>query len=1595
MSHLLWKYYWENDVDKFRRLLAPAGYSQTPSKPSKVGVGNPPAFGSSPRVVTKLRKTSGHGSASPTSKNVGSHLGRADINSRDHSGLTILLRAASSTSANAIAFVEAILDHPSVDIYVEDPESGWNALHRALYHGNISIARLLLEKERKDLTESLGASNMKIGQLIKTKDHEGNSPFDVYNATIALRTLKIAEDRGASDDQSVTDDGASGDDSRPMTKTTGFGDEVFTFGSNNNLSLGLGDEDDRQFPERIYLKRPAHLIHHFHDEYLKNRRHLATLEDSMTFDPDEVPTLVRHKPLLIQDVVLSKLHSAILTADPISNLYICGIGRGGRLGMGDENTRFTFVPVQGGLVDKKVVQVALGQNHTMAITSDGELWTWGLNVHSQLGYALPTPSKPEEEPMSTTPRQVFGPLKKEVILGAAASSLHSVAHTGSALFCWGKNVGQLALMDADSRSLEVQTVPRRVAATLLSSHSSIVMVSAIDRATCCLFEDHTVCVFTSYGYKIIRFPFQDAFSNSSLQRSGQFTMTAAFDPRRREIHSLTSGGDTIAAVTGTGDLFTMALNLKSDGSQTATSTTNPVKIQDAVTTPHCVWNSNKDGVKSVSVGENGSVIIATQSGTVWRRVKRTKAKDTKVLGAFDFKRKDFKFQRVPYITDIVAVRASAFGAHAAIRKDCDVTRDQIEIAEPTLWDDISPLFPLAGFKASNHKRRENKDTWKFQDPDYLKTRVDTFAFEVLTSTDLEDDLKVHVRDRSFSHEGLDTVIRLGSIPDISIPVHSWILSARSPVLRAGLQRFRENGEYELQDSVSITEENGVTVVELAGSVDIITLVNIVEYVYSDQVIPAWSFTRQAPPLAYRYRQIRADLMKLATRLGMTQLETAVRLQNTPSHTMDQDFKRAIEDHAFFEDGDALLELDGDEIPAHSTLLCQRCPWFQGLFNGRSGGMWLAGRRAAQDETDRIPIDLKHMDPESFHYVLQHLYGDVGEDLFDEVVVDSIDDFSELVMDVMGIANELMLDRLSQICQKVIGRFVTTRNISTLLNLVSPCSVTEFKNKGLEYICLQMELMLENHLLDDLDEDLLLELDDVVRDNQLARCPFARSGRAELLLHERNPGLVQDIDEERQIRVREMAFKSAYRDDERKLSSSFKTRFGSLEDFSNTSPTAEKSRRKSKTVRNEPFSPALRPKDSRTELIFDMDDDEIPVSPSPRPRPVHSNDRDGFDQIPSPSEPRQELYGRTAEEFGSPIASPHSPALRAGPTSLRSSTDPKVRRTSHGTSPWGHSNLPTSRLDLREVLAESKPAQSALSAGLEAAKKDAVTRPAAQKMSQKEKKKYLQQQAEHAAREESKSGQQSQTPWSKVGERKESPWQTTASIPKTKMQDVLGSTPTPPSGLANSKPLIAAEASSSKSVPRRTASPDTRFSGQRTRKGTPASKPPPPSSMSPAASSSQPVRPDTKPLVPHSKSYITRAPMRAEQELGVGLADIIGQQQREQQDVREAVAKRSLQEIQQEQAFQEWWDQESRRMQEEEARRGAKEEAKERKGGSARRGRGKGKDKGGKGGSKGESAGAGSGNSSATASATASGSGSGAASGSSRGRVRGSRGGKGA
>lgn len=1030
MSNLLWSAYLEDDVDRCRSLLGNGAqtfqYTSKGQGPSygqsgslgAIGASPGAGFGTSPRNVVKGKKPLGY-VGNTGGKIQGNSLTKADINSRDGSGLTILHRAVSSNSESSLQIALALIEHPLIDLYVQDRENGWTALHRALYFGNASLARALLQKDSNDsYRQGVGITISRGGTLVRIKDHEGNSAFDVYNSTIARRTLQHRNHPvEASIEVEETDDEGSIHGGMQDNEIRGCnsldGDEFYAFGSNKNLTLGFGDEDDRLYPEKPKLNRPDHLIWRFHQEHLES--HADERQFSKALDPtciSELPILIKNKPIVVQDAILSKLHSAILTTDPESNLYMCGFGPGGRLGLGDELTRFNYVCVEGGALEgKKVAAIALGQNHSIAVTSEGEVVTWGTNTWGTLGYTLPRPAN-NEEPVNNSPRQIFGPLKREIVIGVAASSIHSVAHTSTSIYTWGKNEGQLGLMDSDSRSLEVQAIPRKVAASLFAS--PIQMVSAINRATTCLLANHTVCVFTNYGYSIVKFPLYGGFNNYHLKTTA---LTTRYEAEPSHISSVTSGGETIAAVSSRGDLFTLNVSQNLDSSSSASSTTNPAKIRSSLSQPQRIWSLRKgnwDGIRSVGVGENGSVILCTKAGAVWRRVKRPKVKQAFSSG---IKNKDYRFQRVPGLTNVVAVRSNAFGGYSAIRKDCDVMA-QILVEKQTLWDDIAPLFCLADLKtsllASEATGKDNSSSWT---PALQREHFDPVKQAVLWSPDLEADVARHLYKKGIGHENYNAEIS-SSLSETSIPMHSFMLAARSPFMRDALCKAKENGEFILPDVVTMRIEGDLIKVEFQ-CLDFITIFNLVLYMYTDTVVDTWHFTRHAPSSGHRYRQIRIELMKLAAKLGMSKLETAVRLMTEPEPRMNVDFVSALDDPAFFYNGDTIVELDGGEATVHSDLMRQRCPFFEGLFGGRAGGQWLAGRR---EYAEPVRIDLSHIQPSIFDHVLRYIYSDVGTELFDDVVVQDIDEFCDLVMDVLGVANELMLDRLSQVCQHVLGRF---------------------------------------------------------------------------------------------------------------------------------------------------------------------------------------------------------------------------------------------------------------------------------------------------------------------------------------------------------------------------------------------------------------------------------------------------------------------------------------------------------------------------------------------------------------------------------------------
>ncbi|KAF9700034.1 hypothetical protein EKO04_001198 [Ascochyta lentis] len=1538
MSGYLWKFYLEDDVDNFRNVVASTTQaSRAGAQRSYVGWqsgangaamnSSPGSYNASPMLGAKGRKTAA---------GQGVSLSRTDINSRDSAGLTILHHAASSTSEAAVELAQILLEHQWTDLYIQDAENGWTPLHRAFYFGNIAIARLILNRDAQDiLGQGHGGFNQHARGLVKIKDKEGYGPLDLFSMTIKDRTLRPEEapmfDSDSDDEMAHGDSGDMDDEMRRRLITPSVllgGDEVYTFGSNKNVTLGFGDQDDRAYPERVVLRRPDHLLQRFYKEDRERHNQFWTamgvaVQDTGLRTPKgtvDLPTHIRNTPIVIQDVQMSKLHTAVLTTDPVSNLYMCGHGTGGRLGIGSETTSYQFTCVEGGgLGQKKIAAVALGQNHTLAITDEGEIFSWGNNAFGQLGYSLPKPSLKDDDPISTSPLQIFGPLKREAVIGIAASRIHSVVHSATSLYTFGKNEGQLGIVDSDARSLDMQVTPRKIAASLFSS--PIASVSAIDGASICMLENREVWVFANYGYSKLNFPL-DGFTSNFLKESW---LTTRYDTAPNRIQKITSGGDTICALSTSGEVFTVAVSRRSDNAQdTSTSTTNPKQIRKALSAPYRIWSSKRShmAARDVDVDQDGSIILTTEAGTVWRRIRRATIKNANATAAAESKPKDYKFQRVSGLTRVVAVRASAFGAYAAVRKDCDVTRNQIGVDEPSLWEDLALL--LSFYDLSNYEESSDDEE---PVPRYWNRPGQSQALHkrVLKSKDLEKEVSEILEQASMTSENTYDMVIGSTLSDVRIPVHEFIMSGRSRVFRDAMLDFRLKGsELVIPELFTISKDGNSTVVMFQG-LDFLTIFDLILYAYTDTIVDFWNVTRHAPALAFRYRSVRTELMKVASRLELRQLEPAVRQMVNPRRSLHVDFELAVREPAFFESGDVIVDLADGEMLLHSDIVCQRCPFFEGLFRGRAGGQWLSGRR---EGSAPVRIDLTNVETHLFELVVRYLYTDAGEEIFDDVTSEDLNDLLALdelldhVMDVMSVANELMLDRLSQICQRLIGRYVNARNVCSLLTAVAPSSVAEFKDAALEYVCLSLEAVMQNGSLDELDDDLLLELNQVAHENQLAYLPFARSGRAEALLFEQYPELAERIERGKRAKIDAIVLSNKYASGDTP-SASFRAQ--SLEEVS-ASPLRQRNRRRaSNHAKIEAKSPALTPqlkgKSSAADLMFEMSDGEDEQDGSAErikpPRFVDGEDKPNEQVVGTPDSPwpaaikqRQSVVRGSIEDgFISPSSLP--------PSALSGTRTPSQ--------PWGTAPLASAKLDLRDIMAQTSSDQpSGLALGLAREERERA-RAAQPKMSQKERKRLQQAQQQGIKIEAAQPAPPAVSPWQAASHRKSNAGPIVAPAQgQPALQPSPQSSPQP--SRAQSTPQLTMRQTIAKG----------KGKGKGRDKDTSTQDA---SSPSRTAASERGMSVSTTPIpTPMSVRHIplpSHSPSSPSQNLS--MMEILSLQEAEKTSIRDAAAKRSLEEIQQEQEFQQWWEAESKRaIQEEEQQKRAAERAAK----AAGRGRGK-------------------------------------------------------
>jgi len=184
-------------------------------------------------------------------------------------------------------------------------------------------------------------------------------------------------------------------------------------------------------------------------------------------------------------------HSIALSSD--GTVYTWGYNYNGQLGNGSvTDSNFPVaVDTSGVLSGKTITQVAAGIEHTIALASDGTVYTWGRNIWGQLGTANNTDSN---LPVTVN---TSGVLSGKAITRVAAGGYHSVTLSSDGMvFTWGNNdYGQIG--NANNTSINM---PVLVNTSGVLSGKTITRVAAGYSHSMVLASDGTVFTWGNNDY---------------------------------------------------------------------------------------------------------------------------------------------------------------------------------------------------------------------------------------------------------------------------------------------------------------------------------------------------------------------------------------------------------------------------------------------------------------------------------------------------------------------------------------------------------------------------------------------------------------------------------------------------------------------------------------------------------------------------------------------------------------------------------------------------------------------------------------------------------------------------------------------------------------------------------------------------------------------------------------------------------------------------------------------------------------------------------------------------------------------------------------
>ncbi len=266
---------------------------------------------------------------------------------------------------------------------------------------------------------------------------------------------------------------------------------------------------------------------------------------------------------VVTRIVAGGAHTMALTSE--GKIYGWGYNGAGQLGDGTTINRSTPVAVdmRRELLGKFVTSISAGLFHTVALTSDGNVYAWGYNIYGQLGDGTTT-SRTRPVAVDTT-----GALFGKFVIAIAAAESHTAALTRDGLiYAWGRNnEGELGDGTTISRTTPV--------AVDMSGVLSGKIVTAI-----AVGDEHTVAL-TSEGkiYTWGRNTYGQLGDGTVFNRTRPVAVDTSGVLSGKIVTAIAAGGDHTVASVSAGDVFAWGNNSYGQlGNGTITNNSMPVAV---------------------------------------------------------------------------------------------------------------------------------------------------------------------------------------------------------------------------------------------------------------------------------------------------------------------------------------------------------------------------------------------------------------------------------------------------------------------------------------------------------------------------------------------------------------------------------------------------------------------------------------------------------------------------------------------------------------------------------------------------------------------------------------------------------------------------------------------------------------------------------------------------------------------------------------------------------------------------------------------------------------------------------------------------------